>query len=153
MCDLGLALGIAAGAAQVAGQMDAAAKNSRMAQQQARLEYAAQEREFLVENNAALKDGYQAQLEGDRAKSAAVVKGQGAFGSTPALQAAEQGRQAALSIANARDRADAAKANYALAGKGSQISANNKIATYQVSPLTAFTNIATSGISNYGAFK
>lgn len=153
MCDFGLALGLAAGVANVAGQASAASKNSEMVRQQAQLDYAQQEREFVVENNAALKDGYQAQLEGDRAKSTAVASGAGMTGNTAGLRLAEQSRQQALSIANARDRADAAKANYVMAGKSTQIGAQNKINTLQVNPMTAFTDIATSGLSNYGAFQ
>lgn len=150
---MGLVLGLAAGAAQVAGQVDAANKNTKMVQQQTKLENAQQQREYIVENNAALKDGYQAALEGDRAKSAAVASGAGMTGSTTGLRLAEQSRQQSLSIANARDRADASKANYALAGKSTQIAAQNKINTLQVNPMTAFMNIATSGLSNYGAFQ
>lgn len=152
MCDLGLVLGLAAGAANVAGQASAASKNQAMVQKQAQLDYAQQERENIVENNAALKDGYQATLEGDRAKSAAVASGAGMNGNTAGLRVAEQSRQQALSIANARDRADAAKANYVMAGKSTQIGAQNKINTLQVNPMTAFMDIATSGMQNYGAF-
>ncbi|MER9205205.1 hypothetical protein [Mesorhizobium sp. M0771] len=153
MCDLGLVLGIGSGIASVAGQASAASKNQAMVQQQTNLEYAQQEREFVVENNAALKDGYQAQLEGDRAKSTAVASGAGMNGNTAGLRLAEQSRQQALSIANARDRADAAKANYVMAGKSSQIAAQNKINTQAVNPMTAFMDIATSGMRNYGAFQ
>lgn len=153
MCDMGLVLGLAAGAAQVAGQASVAAKNTKMVQNQTKLEYAQQQREYLVENNAALKDGYQAALEGDRAKSAAVASGAGMTGSSAGLRLAEQSRQQALSIANARDRADASKANYALAGKSTQIGAQNKINTLQVNPMSAFMDMATSGLSNYGAFQ
>ena len=153
MCDLGLVLGLAAGAANVAGQASAAAKNTKMVKDQANLEYAQQQRELVVENNAALKDGYQARLEGDRAKSTAVASGAGMTGNTAGLRFAEQSRQQALSIANARDRADAAKANYAMSGKSTQMAAQNKINTLQVNPMSAFMDIATSGLQNYGAFQ
>ncbi|MBT1154421.1 hypothetical protein J1C56_02325 [Aminobacter anthyllidis] len=153
MCDLGLALGLAAGAAQVAGQASAASKNQKMVREQTRLEYAAQEREFLVEADASNKDAYQAHLEGERGKSAVAAKGEGMMGNTAAAREAEQGRQSALSIQNAKDRQTAARANYTMAGKHSQIGGQNQINTLQVNPLTAFMNVATSGIQNYGAFK
>lgn len=124
-----------------------------MIQEQARLQHAANEREFLVETNAANKDAYQAFLEAARGKSAVKTAGGGMYGATMAARGAEQGRQGALSIANAKDRADAANANYALSGKNIQIGAQNQINTNRVNPLTAMTRIATAGLSNYGAFK
>ncbi|MDQ0420966.1 hypothetical protein J2045_001993 [Peteryoungia aggregata LMG 23059] len=72
-------------------------------------------------------------------------------GNTASAHVAEQQRQGAPSIANAKDRAAAAGANYATAGKHTQITAQNDIARQQVSPLTHLTNIATSGINNDGA--
>lgn len=154
MCDLGLTLGIASGIASVAGQMQTAGKNRKLIKQQAQLEYAGQEREFLVEADAANKDAFQAALEGDRAKSALNAAGAGMGGNTAGLRSAEQSRQTALSIANAKDRHAAAGANYALSGKNTQIGATNRIATEAtVSPLSAFTQVATSGLQSYGAFK
>jgi hypothetical protein len=152
MCDFGLVLGLGMGIAQVAGQMSAASANQEMVKDQAVIETAEQQREFHVENNAALKDAAQASLEGDRAKSLAVASGAGMTGATAGLRHAEQSRQTSLSIANAKDRSQAASANYALQQNGTVVAANNKIATLSVNPMTAFMDIATSGISNYGAF-
>jgi hypothetical protein len=152
MCDLGLTLGLAMGVASAAGTVMTAQKNAEMVKQQTQLEYAADEREYLVETNAANKEAFQASLEKDRAVSAGIAAGEGARGITPGLQVAEQNRQGALSIANARDRSDAAKANYLLGTKSTQIAAQNKINTLTPNPLTMFTEIATSGFSNYGAF-
>lgn len=153
MCDPGLVIGLAAGAAQAAGQSSAARKNTKMIQQQTQLQYAAQEQERLVQADAANKEGYQAQLEQDRAVSSAVATGEGMSGATAVERAAEQQRQGALSIANAKDRATAANANYALGSKSTQIGAQNSINTLQPNPFTTFTTIATSGIQNYGAFQ
>lgn len=153
MCDFGLALGLASGIASVAGEADAASKNSSIIRQQANLEYSTQERERLVETDAANKEGYQAQLEADRAVSQGRAAGEGMGGNTAGLQVAEQKRQGALSIANAKDRAQAANANYAMAGKNTQIGAQNRINTIQPNPFTSFTNVATAGLQGYGAFK
>lgn len=152
MCDFGLVLGLAAGVAQTVGQMQAAQANQNMARQQAVIDNTAHQREFLVENNAALKDAAQASLEGDRAKSLAVASSSGMTGATPGLRAAEQSRQTALSIANAKDRSQAARANYSLQTHSTAVRANNQIASHQVSPFAAFANIATAGLQNYGAF-
>ncbi|MEQ1952647.1 hypothetical protein [Mesorhizobium sp. CN2-181] len=154
MCDMGLALGIAAGAAQAAGQASTADKNRDLIKKQANLEYATQEREFLVEADASNKDAYQAALEGDRAQAIVKASGAGMQGLTAGLRSAEQSRQSALSIANAKDRSAAAGANYALAGKNTQIGATNRIATEaSLSPLNAFSNIATAGLDGYGKFR
>lgn len=155
MCELGLLIGLGAaqGAATALGEAQAAKKNTKMIQQQKTLEYAQQEREHLVETDAANKEAYQAQLEQDRATSFAVAQGEGMNGSTAAERVAEQQRQGALSIANAKDRATAAKANYAMAGKNTQIAAQNRINTIQPNPFTTMTNIATSGLNSYAAFR
>ena len=153
MCDLGLVLGIASGVAQAAGAADAAGKNMDMMQQQAKLEYAKSAREQLVETDAANKEGYQAKLEQDRGVALVKAVGQGMGGSTAGAQVAEQQRQGALSIANAKDRKTAANANYIMGTKNAQITGQNDINREAISPLTALTNIATSGMQNYGAFK
>ena len=154
MCDLGSLLAISAGAAEAAGQASAADKNRGLIKKQAQLEYAAQEREFLVETDAANKDAYQAALEGDRAQAAVKAAGAGMQGTTAGLRSAEQSRQSALSIANAKDRQAAAGANYALSGKGTQIAATNRIATdATVNPMATFTNLATAGLDGYGKFR
>lgn len=152
MCTIGAVLGLAVGAAQTAGQVSAANQNNRVIEQQARLEQAEAQRKFLVESDASNKDAFQASLEADRAKSFINATG-GGQGATAGLRIGEQSRQGALSIANARDRKSAAGANYIAAGKNTQIGAQNRIAANSVSPMAAFTNIATAGISNYGAFK
>lgn len=146
-------LGLAIGAANAVAAGQAAEKNQQMITEEARLRHAANEREFIVETDAANKDAYQAQLEADRMRSEVITAGGGMSGATMAARGAEQGRQGALSIANAKDRRDAAGANYALSGKEIQITAKNQLNTAAVNPLTAFTNVATSGLQYYGAFK
>lgn len=153
MCDLGLVLGLASGVAAAVGDAQAADANMDQSIKQAKLEHAAQERERLVETDAANKEGYQAQLEADRTASAVKTLGEGMGGATAGTQVAEQRRQGALSIENAKDRKSAANANYAMSGKNTQITAQNDINRQAISPMTAFFNIASSGISNYGAFK
>lgn len=152
MCDLGLVLGLASGALNAAAQADAAKKNQKMVIEQARLKNASEERKLLVETDAANKEAYKASLEKERGESAAKVTSTGIQGSTAGARVAEQSRQGALSISNARDRAKASTANYAMAGKFNQIEAQNRVNTLQPSPLAMFANIASSGISNYGAF-
>lgn len=152
MCDLGLAIGLIAGAAQAAGAADAAQKNKKMINDQARMEHAAQAREFIVESNASNKEAYQSKLEADRNKSFLKTTS-GSRGSTVGARNSEQSRQGALSIANARDRSEAARANMAFAGSNTTIAAHNRKATESFTPLQAFTTIAGAGISNYGAFS
>ena len=151
MCDPGLILGIASGAVSAIGEADAAEANMNQSIQQAKLEHSAQERERLVETDGANKEGYQAQLEADRNSSALKAMGEGMGGATAGQRDAEQKRQGALSIENAKDRKSAANANYAMAGKHSQITAQNDINRQRISPMTHFANIASSGMSNYGA--
>ncbi len=136
----------------MAGQAQAAKHNNKILVEQAHMEHAAQEREFLVETNAANKDAYGAKMEADRGAAfiRAQAKGQG---STMGLRIGEQHRQGALSIANARDRTEAAHANYIGAGMNTTIGTRNRIKANRISPMTAFANIATAGISNYGAFR
>lgn len=153
MCDLGITLGIAAGVAQAAGQMQVANQEAASIHQRANAAYAADEGNYLVKAQAANKDAYQATLEGDRMKSAVIAKGEGAFGSTPALQLAEQDRQTALSIANAKDQREGALVSYIRGTKDTQNAAATAKAQAAVNPLATFTNIATSGLRNYGAFK
>ena len=153
MCDPGLALGLAIGAAQTAGQLQTASKNRAMVKKQQQLEYASQEREELIQKDAANKDAYQARMEQDRAVSSVKTGGEGMMGATAGLQVAEQKRQGALSIANALDRRDNANANFLSAGKATQTATANSLAQNTVNPLTSFTNVASAGLSNYGAFK
>lgn len=116
------------------------------------MEHGAQAREFIVESNAANKEAYNAKMEADRGVALIRTQAKGS-GSTMGLRVGEQARQGALSIANARDRADAAGANYIGAGMNTTLGARNRVKANSISPLTAFTNIATSGIQGYGAFK
>lgn len=150
MCDPGLILGTIAGAASAVGEAEAADASMDQSIQQAKLEHAAQENERLVQHDAANKDGYQASLEGDRTTSAVRAMGEGMGGATAGQQVAEQRRQTALSIENAKDRKSAANANYAMAGKHSQIMAQNDINRQAISPMTSFFNIASSGAAGYG---
>jgi hypothetical protein len=145
----GLLLGVASGVAQAAGQAQAANTNARMAVQQARLEHATQEREYVIESEASAKEANRAAQERDRAVAAAKVIGAEMGGTTKADRIAEQNRQGALSIANARDRVEAAGANYAIAGQQSTIKAENDIAANALNPMTTFLNIATSGLEGY----
>jgi hypothetical protein len=153
MCDMGLALGLAAGAAQAAGQASTNAANLKIEEQKARLADAADAREFIVKTDAANKEAYQAALEGDRAKSAAIAKGEGLAGPTAGLRVAEQSRQTALSIANAKDAKAGAQANYALGTAQTAGALASQRAALRTNPLTAFTDIATAGISSYGALR
>lgn len=153
MCDLGMALGLVSGAAQVAGQMQAAQTNAEIAVQQTRLEHAAQEREYLIEADASAKEAYKASQERDRAVAESKVVAAELGGATKGERISEQNRQGALSIANAQDRQKAAVGNYAMAGKQSTIKAENDIEANAVNPMTAFLDIATSGIKGYGAFS
>lgn len=152
MCDLGLAIGLVSGILQAAGAADAADKNQKMIIAQAKLDHAAQAREFVVEQRASNKEAYNAQLEADRNKSYLKTISAG-VGSTPGARVAEQSRQGALSIQNAKDRGEAAAANYAFAGNATTIQAHNRIQVEEFTPLEAFTTIAGSAISNYGAFS
>ncbi|WP_319413858.1 hypothetical protein [uncultured Cohaesibacter sp.] len=152
MCDLGLAMGLAMGGLQAAGGMATASKNQKMIDDQARLEHAANAREFIVESNAANKQAYSAKLEADRNKSY-LRTASGSMGTTVGERNSEQARQGALSIANARDRSEAAQANLAFAGKNTEITAANRKSVESYSPIQAFTTIAGSGIANYGAFS
>ncbi|MCI9865712.1 hypothetical protein RHIZ_07120 [Rhizobium skierniewicense] len=153
MCDLGGVLGLAAGVATAAGEANTAKKNAAMIQQEAKLEYANQEHQRLVSVDAANKEGYQASLEKDRAVSSIRASGEGMAGGTAGLRVAEQERQGALSIANAKDRVRGANVDMVREGTATTIRAQNQIKTKASNPLTTMTNIATSGLSNYGAFK
>jgi hypothetical protein len=153
MCDPGLVLGLASGAATAAGQADANTKNRKAIQQQTRLDYATSSRQQILEDNKANKEGYQAQLEADRNSSALKAAGEGMGGATVGQRDAEQQRQGALSIANAKDAKDASKSNYASATAGTQIQAAHGLAQNTTSPFTTLTNIATSGMQGYGTIK
>lgn len=153
MCDPGLILGIASGVASVAAQGAAMDQNRKMINQQSKLEYAAAERERLVKDNEANKQSYQAQLQADRNSSALKAAGEGMGGVTAGQRIAEQQRQGALSIANAKDAKDAANANYTASTQGTQIEAVNGINKNTMNPFTAFMNVATSGLQNYGTIK
>ncbi|MER9213182.1 hypothetical protein NKI54_14020 [Mesorhizobium sp. M0663] len=105
--------------------------------------------DFVIKTDAANKAGYEATLEGDRAKSAAVASGAGMNGSTAGLRLAEQSRQTALSISNAKDQRQGAQANYVMQGKANQLEFNKQ----RMNPMTTFLDVATSGLKNYSAFQ
>lgn len=153
MCDLGLTLGIAAGIANAAGQASAAGKNIASTKARYQINQAGLQRDFITQTDAANKDAYQASLEGDRARSLALASGAGMTGATAGLRLAEQSRQTALSIANAKDRQDAAGANYILEGKARQLDANSAISRQRPNAMSTFLDVATSGLKNYGAFQ
>jgi len=153
MCDAGLAIGLASGIATAAGEASTRKKNAAMIRQEADLEHANQEHQRLVSIDAANKEGYQASLEKDRAVSSIRAAGEGMGGATTGLRVAEQERQGALSIANAKDRVRGANVDMVREGTATTIRAQNQIKTITPNPFTTMTNIATSGLSNYGAFK
>lgn len=155
MCfsDPGLIIGALSAAAGEVGKSQAAGVNAGIANQQARLEHASQEREFMIEANASNKEAYNASQERDRAVSEVRAAGAETAGSVIGERIGEQNRQSGLSIQNAKDRMDAAGANYAMAGQHSTIKAENDIAVNSVNPLTSFINIATGGLQGYGTIK
>lgn len=153
MCDLGLALGLVSGVAQVAAQADAQDKNRQAINDQLRQNYAEDARKRLVQDNEANKQSYQAQLQADRVGSEVKTAGGGMMGSTAAAQMAEQQRQGALSINNAKDSKDAANANYASSTNAAQIEAQNGLNQNTMNPFTAFTEIGASALKGYGSMK
>ncbi|UCI26726.1 hypothetical protein [Mesorhizobium sp. B2-8-5] len=153
MCDLGLTLGIAAGIANAAGQASAAAANSASMKARYNFNQASNEHDFVAKANAANKEGYQATLEGDRAKSTAVASGAGMNGNTAGLRLAEQSRQTALSIANVKDQREGATATYIMQGKANQLEAQDALNKQRMNPMSTFMDIASSGLKNYGAFQ
>ncbi|TIW27516.1 MAG: hypothetical protein E5V63_09210 [Mesorhizobium sp.] len=153
MCDLGLSLGIAAGIANAAGQASAAAANTKSIQARYNFNQASNEHDFVTKANAANKEGYQSTLEGDRAKSTAVASGAGMNGNTAGLRLAEQSRQSALSITNAKDQREGAKATYVMQGKADQLQAQDSLNKQRMNPMATFMDITSSGLKNYGAFR
>lgn len=139
MCDLTMALGIMSAGVGAMGAANVASKNTKIIKDQAKLEHASQERELLVETNASNKEAYQAQLQEDRAVAHVNATGKGS-GNTMGLRAAEQARQGALSIANAKDRTDAARSNYTAAGQHTKIAADNRIEVEQAKAQGAIMN-------------
>ncbi|WP_156939868.1 hypothetical protein [Mesorhizobium sp. LNHC209A00] len=149
---MGMFLGLAAGAASAASEVATASKKQEIALSNYQLDQAVNEREFIVKTNAANKEGYQATLEGDRAKSLAVASGAGMTGAAPGLRVAEQSRQTALSIANAKDHREGAKANYVMAGKSQQMQTQQTINSLRPNPMASLMDITSSGLKGYGAF-
>lgn len=152
MCEIGMILGLAMGVAGAAGKAETARKNQELVVQQTRLEHARQAREYIVEANAATKEAYDASLERDRGIAYVTAMGQGARGNTAGLRVAEQASQGALSINKAKDRREAAKANYVQGAATESIVAHHKIQSMQPSPFSTFAEIASSAVSGYGAF-
>lgn len=152
MCDFATLTGLAMGGLQAVGAARTARKNRKIIEQQTRLEHAEAARKRIVQHEASRKDAFKASQTNERTKATGIAKS-GIRGVTSGERISEQNRQAALSISNARDRAEAANANYAFGSTSSSIEGANRIATEATySPIRAFTTIASSGISNYGAF-
>ena len=153
MCDLGLALGIAAGAAEAAGTAAIANQKADAVRRGYQVDQANNERNFIIKANAANKDGYQATLDGDRARSQAIATGAEMNGPTPGLRLGEQSRQTALSIANIKDQRDGALADYVMEGKARQMGAQATLSSLRPNAFSTFTDIATSGLKTYGDFQ
>ena len=152
MCDIGLIIGLASGAAQAGGEQETARKNKKIIRDQQIAEMAVKQRELIVEKNAANKEGYKASLEADRNVSYGVAMGEGMRGISIGQRAAEQKRQGALNIYAAEDRADAAEFNYEQGTTIDAIEARNKMAVHTPSKAATFANIISSGLGNYGSF-
>lgn len=157
MCSLGAALGVALGAASsaasVAAQNDTAKKNQQMAIRQQRLEYDASTREYLVEKRASLKEAHDSFLEAQAAKSGVAAAAGGMQGLTVGARMAEQGRQGALNIFKAQDRAEGATANFNRANQHSYVKTQNYVATQQPHPLSNVLQIATGAVEGYSQFR
>ena len=156
MCDpvtLSLAVGTVTGGLGAFGKADAAKNNREAIESQRLLEVGHAERERIIEKNAANKEAYKASQLTERNKAFLTAKGN-IRGASAGERSAEQSRQGALSIANARDRSNAADANFAASNAQSDLKAANRVrteATY--TPLNAFTDIASSAVKSYGMFE
>jgi hypothetical protein len=153
VCDLGFAIGIASGALTASAKAEAAARNQEMLKQQALLEYGQQQREFIVESDAALKESHEAALEGQRAKSFVAAKAAGMGGATAGEQIAEQSSQTSLNINKAKDRRDNAKASNIQAGRHTQIETYHRLRQEEYTSQQAMADIIGSGLSSFGGFK
>lgn len=125
MCSISSAIGLGLGAMGASMQMSAAGErrdfNAKMIREKARLDYASQAREFIVEKNAALKEAYDASLEGEAAKGMSKAMGGGMGGGTIVNRLSDQSAQMARNVGKANDRADAANYNIVQEGAQTQI--------------------------------
>ncbi len=157
MCDpmtiIGTGLGIAQGVAAASGQQAAARKNQRAAVDNQRINLIQNQREMVLEKDASVKEAHDAALAQSAAKATAVASSGGFSGSTAGARVSEQGRQGALSISKAEDRADAAEANYIMEQQAEQIKTANYIETQETSPMAHVFNIAASGLQGYQQFS
>lgn len=152
MCDLGMVIGLMSGIAQAQGQQETARKNRKMIRDQQRAEMAQKQREYIVEANAAVKEGGKAARERDRAVGLVNAMGEGMMGNTPGLRIAEQKAQGSLSIQAAKDRAAAGLYNYQQGTQIDAIETANKIAVNTPSKGAMFANIISSAVGGYGQF-
>ncbi|TIX15096.1 MAG: hypothetical protein E5V41_16905 [Mesorhizobium sp.] len=74
-------------------------------------------------------------------------------GNTAGLRLAEQSRQSALSIANAKDQREGAKATYVMQGKADQLQAQDSLNKQRMNPMATFMDITSSGLKSYRAFQ
>lgn len=149
---LGVAVGAAQGMMQASAATEASQKNIALYQEQARAEYASQQRELAVETNAAKKDGYQAARHRDLTISSVIARGEGMSGATAGQRIGEQLQQGQLSIENAHDRFTGAQANYAMASANTKKLTQNQINTAAVSPMQSFMTVATGALNGIGSF-
>lgn len=134
------------------GAQETADKNNKMIRDQQRAEMVQKQRQYIVESNAANKEGGKAAREQARAVATARAAGQGMEGSTAGLRVAEQTAQGSLSIAAAKDRREAGAFNYTEGVAVDAIEARNKMAVNTPSKGATFANIITSGMQGYGTF-
>jgi len=152
MCDLGMLLGVAQGAMEYAGKNEAADANAKLIRDQQMAKQSIRSREYIIEANASNKEANKASREAERAKAEAAAAGAGVRGPTAGLRSAEQSAQGSLSIAAAKDRLEAAEFNYIAGSQINAQEATNKIAINDTTR-GSFIDVATAGVSNYGAFS
>ena len=139
---------------QAKAQQDTADANNKMIEEQAIAKQDMRARELIVEGRASQKEAHNAWMEGQRGKAFAAAKGEGMMGSTAGARYAEQGRQASMSIQNAKDRKDSASFNYTAGTRYDAQEAENRMAieSQKASPASLAATVIGSGMSNYGAF-
>ena len=154
MCSITAALTIASAGASMAGaamenkaKRDAARKNNKMVRDQQLAEMSTKQREFIIQNNAAVKEGGKAAKERDRSASTVKAMGEGMTGNTAPLRIADQMGQGSINISAAQDRATAADFNYTSGVEIDRQEAANKIDINTPSKGAAFANIITAGLS------
>lgn len=152
MCDLGLVLGIGTGLLRAGAEQETADKNAVMIGDQLDAQKAAETRRYIVETEAAAREGHDAIREADRAVGFAVASAAGMGGGSVAGRIGDQQIQGQLSLSKARDRRDAAGFNYTEGSRVAAIEARNRIATNTPSGGALFADVLASGISGYGAF-